>query len=902
MRQLSKFVHLHVHNEYSVLDGVGTSKQYAELALELGQTHLAISNHGNIDGAIDHQKQCKAIGIKPLIGCELYVVDDINIKSKGEKRYHLTVIVENQTGWQNLLKMLTIANLEGFYHRPRVDFEVLRNHLEGLVLLTGCSMSILNRKPGGRLFLHDAIDILGKDRVFLEVQPHQMEYQIAVNKTCFSLKKRYGLKLVGTNDCHYPTNRSARYQEILLAIQSKSTLNDKNRWKFDIDGLYLKSEQEMIDSFAQQKLLSDYDISEAISSTELIAGMCEGFEIKKIEPNLPSIGIEGSDTFKMNELIDLGWNKRLDFDNDELALQYEARIAEEMSLIKNMKFERYFLIVWDLINWCKVNGIMTGPGRGSVGGSLCAYLMGITDVDPIKYDLVFSRFISPDRIDLPDIDMDFEDHKRHLVKKYLQDKYGEFNVAGLSTFGTMKGKGVLRDVSRVYDIPLREVDTAAKSIDDSEDTNQIKTSFASVPECMRFKRKYPEAVECADALEGQIRGCGQHAAAVCVSSTDLRDGVNCNLSIRSGQIVANWDKDNAEFMGLVKLDILGLSALSILNEARAMILKNHGEKIDFDSLKMDDPKVFDEINAGHTVGTFQIGARGLSRFCQDMGIDSFDHIVAATALYRPGPLHSGMAEQFIAIKRGKKKVKKIHKFYDEITQDTYGIIVYQEQVMSVINRLSGIDMASCDKIRKLMAKSKGADAINAYHEKFIQGCIELKTVTGKQAETIWETISTFGKYGFNKAHSVEYSMITYWDMWLKVYYPYEFIACCLTYGGLTNFKEYLKEARRLKLNIRLPKVGFSHAKKWIVDKENNLFAPFGCIDGIGESSAKAISEFNPNKKKKVGFFTNGEIKKTEKIPGVNSTTTALLEKIDAFSPIQDITMEEKRMVREIFNC
>lgn len=898
-----QFCHLHVHNEFSLLDGVGTSKQYSQIAKELGQTHLALTNHGNVDGCIIHQKECRKNGIIPIHGCELYVVKDLAKKEKGEQRFHMTVLVENQTGWQNLLKILTIANIEGFYARPRVDFSSLIENIEGLIVLSGCCASYLNMRPEGFNFLEDIVSILGNERVWLEIMPHKLKEQTTLNIKSARLAQKYNIGLVATNDCHYPNNRSSYYQEILLAIQSNKKLTDKDRFKFNLDGLYMKSRQEMFDAFVEQDCLDHLDIVRALDSTMVIAEMCQGFEILRCEPDLPSIGLRPgvSDIDKLDDLIDDGFEKRFpisQYNNRDLD-KYYHRVDEELELITSKGFERYFLIVWDLINWCKRNNIMVGPGRGSVGGCLIAYLIGITDVDPIKYDLVFSRFLSPDRIDLPDIDMDFEDHKRHLVKKYLQDKYGEYNVAGLSTFSTMKGKGVLRDVSRVYDIPLVEVGVAAKAIDDTIDDNeQLKQSCETISECIRFKKRYPEVVEVACGLEGQKRGYGQHAAALCISTKDLREGTNCNLAIRKDSIVANWDKDDAEYMGLIKLDILGLSALSVLNDTKDMVLKNHGVTIDFNSIELEDKKIYQEIQNGNTIGAFQIGAPGLSRFCVDMGVDSFDYIVASTALYRPGPLHSGMAEQFVKIKRGKIKVKKIHPIYDEITKDTLGIIVYQEQVMSVINRLSGIDMASCDKIRKLMAKSKGEEAINKWKEQFITGCEKLKTVDKKIANELWKTICTFGKYGFNKAHSVEYSLITYWDMWLKVYYPFEFIASSLTYGGKEQYHDLFKEAKRLKMQVRLPKIGISDSTRWRVDKEGNLFAPFIAVSGIGENTAEKIANHKHTEKKRKGFF-KAVGNATQKIEGVNKTVFAILERIGAFSPVDEITLEEKKLIKEL---
>lgn len=896
---MTGFCHLHLHNEYSVLDGTGTSKQYAHQAKELNQASLALTNHGNIDGALDHQKQCKAAGIKSIIGCELYIVDDMNIKIKGEKRYHILVLIENQTGWQNILKLLTIANLDGFYHRPRVDLETLAAHLEGLVILTGCCMSFLNMQSG-RKYLKSFVDILGPERVFLEIMPHQLKEQQAINEKCLALRKHYGLRLVATNDCHYLNNRAAYYQEVLLAIQSRKKMSDKDRWKFSTDGFYLKSKEEMIEAFRLLGGIAPRQLHEAIESTMMISSLCENFEIKRQIPALPSIGLLPGETDcdKIAGIVQNGFESRILEKQNGWLSRYRNRIEEELALIKNAKFERYFLIVWDLINWCKMNNILTGPGRGSVGGSLVAYLMGITDVDSIKYDLSFARFISPDRIDLPDIDMDFEDRKRHLVKKYLQDKYGEFNVTGLSTFTTMKGRGVITDVSRVYDVPLSEVKTATKAVDSSVSENQVKEAFDSNPECIRFKRKYPEIIEVAENLEGQIRGVGQHAAAVCVSSVDLREGMNCNLAVRSGQIVANWDKDNAEFMGLIKLDILGLSALSILQSAKEMVLQNHKIEIDFNAIPLDDKAVFKEINKGNTIGAFQIGAPGLSKFCQQLGIDNFDLLVAATALYRPGPLHSGMAEQFIKIKNNKSPIKYLTPIYDKITEGTFGIIVYQEQVMAIINQMSGLDMVICDKIRKLMAKSKGEAAIDVYKQQFLGGCIEKKTADKRLANLIWKTILTFGEYGFNKAHSVEYSLITYWDMWLKTYYPGEFIASCLTFGGKDKCVEYLNEANRLGLKARLPKIGVSHSKEWRIDSEQNLFAPFVAVNGIGETTAELIAKYNPLAEKKHGFFLAAK-QASGKIPGVNKNVIQKLEQMNSFLPISEITSQERAMIKEL---
>lgn len=761
------FCHLHLHNEYSVLDGVGTSKQYANLAKELGQTHICLSNHGNIDGAIEHQKQCLEAGIQPIIGAEMYMVPDISIKTKGETRYHITLLVENQTGWRNLLQLLTIANIEGYYHRPRIDHKTLMKHIDGLVVMSACSSSFLLLDVENWM-LNDYIQALGKDRVFLEVMPHLIPEQIKINKLALKLSKELGIQIVATNDCHYPTNEATKHQEVLLAIQSKKKWDDPTRWKFNCDGLYLRSEKEMYQAFKKQLVLSEPEISQAIRRTMKVAKICENFRIEQQPVYLPSLNRFFSEQDEIDFLrlqIHRGIRRRLKGKSREQMEAYRERIEIEMELIISKKFVRYFLIVWDLIIWCQQNNIMTGPGRGSAGGCLVAYLLFITDCDPLVYGTEFFRFISAERADLPDIDMDFEDVRRDEVRKYLSDKYGEFNVVGLSNFLTMKGKGVLRDVSRVFDVPLPEVDLAAKAMVEADEGQEIAKSFAEVQECRRFGQKYPEAVEIAQAIEGQIRGHGQHAAGVCISEKDLREGHNCNLVTRAGTIVANWDMRNAEYCGLMKLDILGLSALTILNECRRMVKENHGVDINYKTLTFDDPKVFAEISEGNTVGAFQIGSNGLTKYCQELGVENFAMLYAVTALWRPGPMQSGMTESYSKRKRGKEKVEKIHPIFDKLTKETFGVIVYQEQVMKVVNQLAGISMATCNKIRKVIGKSMGNAAFDKYKEEFLQGCKNQGSVPEKKAIQIWDMMSKFGGYGFNLSHSVEYSMITYWDMY-----------------------------------------------------------------------------------------------------------------------------------------
>lgn len=846
------FIHLHVHNEYSQLDGLGKAEVYAAEAVRLGFSHLALTNHANVDGNIKFQLACLKAGIKPIHGCELYLVDNLRIKNKGERRYHIVALVREQQGWENLLRMLTIANIEGFYWRPRVDPKTLMEHSEGLVFMTACADSFIHADWGAQL-----LKSLG-DRVYLEIMPHDTEDQKRTNALALQLSKKFGLPLVATNDCHYPTASGAKSQEVLLAIQSKAKWNDPKRWRFDVDGLYLKTKNEMKMAFKKQGIVADRDVDSALEKTLEVAALCENFSIQRIPVNLPKVpGYEDRDeTELLRELVWKGFKERvLDKGKGEGKKSvYRRRINEELELICELGFQRYFLIVWELVNWCKKSGIMVGPGRGSAGGSLVVYLLYITDVDPIEHRLLFSRFISPARIDLPDIDLDFEDIKRPQIRAHLEECYGKENVVGLSTFFTLKGRAALRDVARVFDIPVADVDAAAKSIvtrskGDFRSDSCIEDAFDVFEDGIRFKKKYPEVTRIAMELEGQVRGSGQHAAAMCVSAEELSLGKRCNLCVRNGVVVANWDKEDAEYVGLMKLDILGLSALTVLNQTRIMVKRNKGVDLVFSEIPLDDKLVYSEISKGHTVGAFQIGSMGISNYCRELGVENFDMLVHATSLWRPGTLRAGLVTEFLERKKG-KPYSGVHPLVDELTKDTFGIILYQEQVMLLMHELAGLGWKTCDTVRKVISKSQGEELFLKFKEQFVEGCKRKGTLNEQEAGKVWDTLATFGSYGFNRSHAVEYSMITYWDMYCKVYYPAEFMACSLTYGSEAKKAEYVDEARRLGLSVKLPKIGVSDSCCWeAVGRE--LYAPFTEIKGVGEKTALAFQKAG---KTSDGFF------------------------------------------------
>lgn len=890
------FIHLHVHNEYSLLDGFGTAKNYASKIIENNQVGMALTNHANVDGNIKFQNEFISNNLIPVHGCEFYIVNDIKDHTKGEKRSHLLALVKNDIGWTNILQMLTIANLEGQYYRPRISPEILLEHCEGLIISTACTASFIKEKWGIKL-LRDLYKKIGDD-VYTEIMPHNIKEQIEINKLAIKYSEALGIKVIATNDCHYINKDDAKAQEVLLAIQTKKKWNDSNRWRFEVEGLYAKTYDEMFLAFKKQKQFNDKQIEKYLNNTMEVFNKCKDFRITERKVQLP----------KTKELEEYGatadhllWEKCCEGLNKKILTNknkkkkieiYRQRLDEELNLIINQKFCKYFLIVEEVIEWCKNNNIMTGPGRGSAGGSLVCYLIGITKIDPIEFNLLFSRFISPDRIDLPDIDNDFQDDKRQLVIEHFKNTYGEDHVACVSTFMSMKGRGALRDVSRVFDIPLKDVNEAAEIIEESEDDNcSIEESFNNTDEGNRFKRKYPEVVKIASKLEGQIRGKGMHAAAVVISNDDLRNGDKVYLQKTSNknELVVNWDKYDIEFEGLMKLDILGINALTVLNEARELIKINTGEDIVYEDIELNDPKIFKEFSKGNNTGVFQFGTYGLKKLCQEMGIETFMHLSDANALCRPGTAHSGLTNLYIQRKHGKKMPRQ-HPLIEKITKDTYGIILYQEQLMQIANEVGGLDWKTTDKIRKVVAKSKGSEEFLKYKKLFANGCIKNKTLNKEEAEKLWDDLAAFGSYSFNKSHSVAYSVISYWTMYLKLYHPLEFICASLTCGSDKSKPEIIKNALRKDYDIRPPKIGKSDAKKWIV-KNDIMYCPFIEIKGFGESTAKEIA----NRKSKVnnGFFDVED-------SGKKTKADDILSIIGAYKDCE-ITSEQDKKLKQYFD-
>jgi len=881
---------------YSILDGVGTPSDYVKKAKELGMESIGITNHGNVDSVIKFQNECDKENINLIIGCELYLVQNLYKKEKGEKRNHVCVWVKNKTGWKNLLQMLTIANLEGYYYKPRIDIDTLLEHCEGLVIGTACVSTFLNQDWGLDLLT----ELKKKTEVFIEMMPSDFELQNETNKKLLEIADNTDTEIIATNDCHYVNKEDYEAQETLLCINSRDKWSNPNRWKFQANDFYFKTELEMTNSFKDQGILTRRQIRTSINNTEKVVDLCKDFQLKQVEIALPRVKrvkeSKLTDLEYLTKLVEKGYMEK-DIQNKHNKQVYDDRIKEEMELIKMKGFERYFLIVWDLIQWSESNGIMSGPGRGSAAGSLVCYLLGITKVDPIEFGLMFFRFINPARADLPDIDSDFPDNRRDDIINHLKEIYGENHVSGISTFGFLKTRSVIRDLGRVFEIDKNEIDMIAKSCDDKETFETLaKTNEGQV-----FARKYPQQMRIGSVLEGNIRNRGRHACGTIISEEDLTNGTKANLNIdkKSGSLICNWDKHDIEFQGLMKLDVLGLNALSVINECKSLVKQRHHKDINFNNLPLNDRKVLRRFSRGDNTGCFQLNTSGLKKFCKKLKINSFMDIVHATSLFRPGTLGNGTAEDFIKRKNNKQKWNFIHPLLEPITGYTYGIIVYQEQAMQMVHELAGLDWATTNKIRKVIAKSQGEEALMKYKEMFIKGCLEMKTLDEDTANKVFNDLASFGAYGFNLSHAVAYSHITYWDMYLKQYYPIEFYCANLNSGSSVeaNKEEIILDAVENGFDVRPPKTDISEPTKWIIRK-NILYAPFSEVKGYGEKGAKKLSNMNSNKlqNKKMGFF---EMQTSKPLTKSEQESIALLKEIEADKDIP-ISKDKSYKIKKYF--
>ena len=848
--QHSNFIHLHLHTQYSLLDGAIRHDDLFSLAREYKMSALAMTDHGNMFGAIEFYEKAQHYGIKPIVGCEVYVAPESRF-DKGrdsgttEASFHLILLVKNIKGYKNLCRLVTSAYLEGFYYRPRVDKELIRAHNEGLIALSSCLHGevpyLLNsgNKEKALKVAEEYKAIFDNNRFFLELQDNKLPEQKRVNEGLLEISKRLNIPVVATNDCHYLRREEAKAHDMLLCIQTGKTVNTADRLKFKTDEFYFKSPQEMEASFSAYP--------EAVRNTIEIAERCN-LELKLKEYHLPVFPApDGEDvgTFFENQARH-GLEERLRRMNEKgedaggQRWHYYERLEKELKVIKAMGFSGYFLIVGDFINFAKKRNIPVGPGRGSAAGSLVAYALGITNLDPIKHNLLFERFLNPDRISLPDIDIDFCIEGRDDVIKYVSQKYGKDNVAQIITFGQMKAKAVIRDVGRVMDIPYAEVDKIAKLI-----PNILNITIdGAVKQEPRLKElidkdaKIKELISVAKTLEGLPRHASTHAAGVVISNKPLIEYMPLYKGPKEDVITTQYDMKAVEKIGLVKFDFLGLKTLTVIDKTVKLLKENRGIELDIDNLSLDDAETYKLLSSGNTNGVFQLEGSGIKELLRKLKPEIFEDIINAIALYRPGPLQSGDVEEFLKRKHGKAAIRYEIPQLKEILKTTYGVMVYQEQVMEIAKVLAGFSPGDADVLRKAMGKKLPEEMV-VQREKFIDGAKKNK-IEQKKAEKIFDLMANFAGYGFNKSHSAVYALIAYQTAYLKAHYPVEFMAAQLTSDMADTDKvlKYISECRDMGIEILPPDINESR-KDFTVSGSKIRFG-LAAVKNVGEAAIDVI--------------------------------------------------------------
>ncbi|MGE5582558.1 MAG: DNA polymerase III subunit alpha [Bacillota bacterium] len=807
---MEQFVHLHVHTQYSLLDGAAEIGRLLEKTKQLGMPALAITDHGVMYGCLKFYQQALKAGIKPLLGCEVYVAPR-GYKDKtpkvDENPFHLVLLAEDNRGYQNLLKLVSMAHLEGFYYKPRIDLQLLAKYSRGLIGLTACMSGRIPRlllagnyeEAKKEVFLYQ--EILGKENFFLELQYQQLAEQRNLNQNLARLAVECGAPLAATNDVHYLNREDAQVHDVLLCIQTGKTVDESNRMKFPTAEFYLKTPAEMAEIFPEYP--------EALANTVAIADRCNvRLELGKI--HMPQFQLpEGTTSEAYLEKLcrEAITAKGIAWDETR-----ESRLTYELSVINQMGFPGYFLIVRDFVNFAKEQQIMVGPGRGSAAGSLVAYLLGITSLDPLEHGLLFERFLNPERISMPDIDIDFCFERRGEVISYVRKRFGEDRVAQIITFGTMAARAAIRDVGRVLGISYGEVDRVAKMIP-HELGISIAEAVAQSPELNDLVKNNPKIahlVNIASQIEGFPRHASTHAAGVVISGEPLTDFLPLARS-NENEVITQFPMEDIEALGLLKMDFLGLRTLTVLRDARTLIEQNRGETVAIDRIPLDDSLTYRELAGGNTLGVFQLESGGIRRLLMRLKPERLSDLTALMALYRPGPLGSGMVEDFIKGRHGQKTLTYLHPLLEPILEETYGVILYQEQVMKIASVLGGFSLGEADLVRRAMGKKK-PEVLMAMREKFIQGAVA-RGVPLETAGTIFDLMEYFSGYGFNKSHSAAYALVVYQTAFFKANYPQEYMAALLTsvMGNTDKIALYIEECRRMGIPILPPDVNRSSA-------------------------------------------------------------------------------------------
>ena len=801
------FCHLHTHTEYSLLDGEASIKKLVARVKELGMDSCAITDHGNMYGAADFWRECKAQGIHPVIGCEVYMaprtrfdkVHDIDNKTS-----HLILLAETQQGYENLIYLVSMGHIEGFYYKPRIDFELLKEHHKGIIALSAClagevpKLLAAGDYDGAKKTAEKYAAVMGRDNYFIEIQDHGIAEQKKILPDLIRLARETGIGLAATNDIHYLKKEDARYQDVLMCIQMDKTVDDPNRMKFETEEFYIKSPEEMSELFAYAP--------EAIENTGKIAARCN-VEFDFGSQHLPSFDVpDGKDAFGyLNELCFDGLNERYENPSDEL----RERLNYELGVIKNMGFVDYFLIVRDFIHYARTHGVMVGPGRGSAAGSLVSYTLGITSIDPIKYSLIFERFLNPERVSMPDIDIDFAPSGRQKVIDYVVEKYGEKQVAQIVTFGTMKARLAVRDVGRALNIPYNEVDKVAKLIpNDLKMTIEKALDLSGELHAMYdTDGRIKELIDTSCALEGLPRHASTHAAGVVITSEPIVKYLPLTIN-KENFITTQFTKDTVESLGLLKMDFLGLRNLTVIENAVSIIVKTRGIKLDMDSIDYDKKEVFELIASGNTDGVFQMESAGMQSFMMELKPENIEDVIAGISLYRPGPMEQ--IPRYINNKKHPDKITYRHPLLESILNVTYGCMVYQEQVLEIVRVLAGYSLGKADQLRRIISKKK-VDQMQIERRNFIygsedgsiNGCIK-NGIDEATAIAIFDEINDFASYAFNKSHAAAYAFVAYQTAYLKTFYPVEFMASLISSIDDTDkINHYINNCREMGID-RLP--------------------------------------------------------------------------------------------------
>lgn len=884
MSQIPNFAHLHLHTEYSLLDGANKIKALAKKVKSLGMNAVAMTDHGNMFGAIDFYKTMKSEGIIPIVGMEAYLHNSETLDDKTTRqRFHLCLYAKNEIGYKNLMYLSSRAYIEGFYYYPRINKKLLKEHSEGLICSAAClqgevnwhlnTVSERNVKFGAKGYEKakeialEYRDIFGDD-FYLEVMRHGIPDQRFIDDLIIKISIETGIKIIATNDTHYLEQKDAQAHEAFMCIAMNKTYDDPTRLRHSVHEFFVKSPKEMAELFA--------DIPEALHNTIEIVEKCRDFKIKLGDPTPPNFKFTRDVAAKNNlqlpesqseyslendkilfvDECKKGLQKRLKIIPQDLHQEYIDRLELEMKIINNMKFPGYMLIVWDFVNYAKSQKIPVGPGRGSAAGSLVAYSLGITDIDPIPYGLLFERFLNPERVSMPDIDMDFCQSRRGEVIDYVVRKYGRENVAQIITFGKLLAKGVIRDVARVLEVPYSEADAMAKLIPDELGID-LKNSFEKEPKIRELVESNPKAArvwEFALALEGLNRNAGTHAAGVVINNEPLWNKTPLFKPSGMDTIATQYSGKYVEDVDLIKFDFLGLKTLTVIDEAIKLVEMRYGIKFDWHDKNVNDKKVYDLIQTGHTIGLFQIESQGMQQLNSKLKPTCFEDIIAVLALYRPGPMESGMLDDFIERKHGRAEITYPFAELEPILKQTYGVIVYQEQVMQIVQTIGGFSLGGADLVRRAMGK-KIKEEMDRLKGQFAQGASQ-KGFDSQKAEDLFDLIVKFAGYGFNKSHSAAYAMVTFYTSYLKAYHQTEFMASLLTSEKDNTDKvvKYVDEAKRIGIKLLPPDINksqlvFSTHK---IDGEDAIIFGLGAIKGSGEVAINTILDV----RKKEGEFKN----------------------------------------------